>query len=327
MGQESTTWAYIFKDQINPGLLKTQGNMNKVDNSFKRVEKTTNTGFKKISAGSNKMFTGIKGNLGQITNQIPGLGAIGPAIASPVGIAVGAVVALGFAFNTAIDKASSFNNVFLETANLNLDKTADQVDRLRNSVLGLSFEEGFDPEKTSTAFFDVQSATGLFGKEVEDTVSTVGTFARIMKSDFNVQIAGAAKAMGIFNLESQDLDKFLESSFKTVQVGVTTFDELAKVQTEFGGAAASAGQDVDAANKLFAAFTKTSKTVDIAANLTKTAFQDLGKAATVDAFKSIGVNLFDATGQMKNIDGIVRELVMFSQDQSPLQMTNQVLNS
>ena len=225
-------------------------------------------------------------------------------------VAAGAAIAIvvgGFSMVT--KKAAAFENQFLELRQLNLDKTNDELIKLNKNVLKTSFSTGMMAKDTAKAYFDIQSATGKYGAEVDGIVEKTAIFARSTKTNFDSAIQSVGKAINAFGMDAKDMDKFFASSFKTVQVGITTFDQLAATQTDYAGAAAAANQTVDDANKLFAAFTQTSKSVREAGTLTKQTFNDLTRKSTIDGFKKIGVNLFDNAGAMKSLDTVTRELV------------------
>src|SRR5690606_3882880 len=111
-----------------------------------------------------------------------------------------------------------------------------------------------------------------------------------------------------FGLGANDIKGYLESNAKTVQVGITTFEELARVQTEYAGAAAGAGQTVNTANKIFAAFTSIAKDSNTAANMTKTAFMGLTQKGTIEGLESIGVSIYDSNGQMRDLSKVLGEV-------------------
>ena len=65
----------------------------------------------------------------------------------------------------------------------------------------------------------------------------------------------------------------------------------------------------------------------MAATLTKTAFQGLTAKATVEGLQDIGVSLFDASGKMKNLDTVIRELnpiISQMSDEEFLEMRNAI---
>lgn len=175
-------------------------------------------------------------------------------------------------------------------------------------VLDTAFDRGFDTDKTVMGYFDVQSTTGKFGGEVKRIVGKQGEFANLMQADFNEYIAGTAKGMANFGFGAEKLDEFNRSAYATVKVGVTTFDQLAKVQSVYAGAAAANNQTFDTANKLLALFTVKTKSVDEAATLTKSMFNDLTKDATIKAFKKIGISIYDTNGNIKQADSLMMEL-------------------
>lgn len=125
-------------------------------------------------------------------------------------------------------------------------------------------------------------------------VADVGVASRALNMDFGQAVNGVSKALVQFKLPLSDVNRLLESNAKTVQVGVVTFDELSKVQTEYAGAASSMNQELDTANKVFALLTTSTKNADIAATMAKASFQDIGKGDTVAGLKKIGVDVFDA---------------------------------
>lgn len=294
----STVWEWRLND-------KSGAAFDKLNKKFKKTERDVDD----IEGKSKKFTGGLKKGLNEAAAEIPGLNRGLNLIKNPLILGAGAALGFGAAMLKGAREARKFNHEFLELKNLNLNKSTAEIDRLKKSILDLSFEQGLNPEKTSKAFFDVQSATGKYGKEVELTVAKVGKFAQIMKADFNGSIEGASKAMGIYGFGAEKMDAFLASQFKTVQVGITTFDQLSKVQTEYAKSAAASNQGFDEANKLFAVFSANEKSVDIAATKTRGAFEDLTKARTIKGFKKLGVEIFDAGGNTKKLDDIVADLV------------------
>lgn len=247
-------------------------------------------------------------NFKNMAEEVPMLGGAIKALVNPITLVTAGVAALLKGFNATTKAAADFTSQFRGLNNLNLDKTAQEISKLRKDVLDTAFTKGFDTEKTIAGYFDVQSTTGKYGDEVRKIVSKQGEFAKLMQADFNNYIAGTAKAMANFGFDASQLDDFNRSAYATMKVGVTTFDELAKVQSVYSGAAASAKQTYDTANKLFALFTIKTKSVDVAATLTKSMFNDLTKAATIDAFEGVGMSMYETNGQLKQADKLLLEL-------------------
>ncbi|MFV0505876.1 MAG: phage tail tape measure protein [Bacteroidales bacterium] len=271
-------------------------------------------------------------NLATIRNEVPQVGAAFTALANPITAVVAGVGAMAVGLSKASAESKRFSYAWRELQMLNIDKSAPVMNGLERMIKRTSLDNGFDHAKAATAFFDVQSTTGKFGGEVDAIVSKQGEFAQLMQVDFNNYIAGTAKAMANFGFDASKLDEFNRSAFATVKTGVTTFDELANVQSVYAGAATSAKQDFNAANKLFSIFTTKVKSADEAATLTKSLFNDLSKKSTMDAFNKVGIEMFDVNDQFKQADVLLLELQkrfreVGSSDQKLIDLKNQFTGS
>ena len=227
---------------------------------------------------------------------------------NPATLAVAGVGAVAMGLMKATDRAAEFNHEFRDLANLNLDKTRAELDSLRKLTLDTAWKKGFNASETTSAYEEIQSTIGLYGSEATKIVEQQGEFAKVMKADMGDYVAGTAKAMANWRFGVDRLDDFNKSAYATMQVGVVSFEQLAKVQSVYAGAASSVKQDFDTANKLFSLFTIRTKSVDEAATLTKSLFNDLTKKTTIDAFKRIGVDFYDINGELKQADIIMMEL-------------------
>lgn len=293
-GQAKIELMLTLKNKIRAGL-----NQAKQD-AFKSV----NT----MQAKMNSLKFNIAKNSKDIANEVPIIGNAFRLASNPIALTAAGVLAIGKGIDYTTQKAADFNTQFRELSNLNLDKSRKEVASLKRMVLDSSFERGFDTKKAITSYFDVQSTTGKFGSEVKRIVEKQGEFANIMGADFNDYIAGTSKAMANFGFGVDKLDEFNRSAYATVKVGVTTFDQLAKVQSVYAGAAASSNQSFDTANKFLALFTVKTKSVDEAATLTKSMFNDLTKDTTIKAFKKVGISLYENNGKIKQADSLMMEL-------------------
>ena len=245
---------------------------------------------------------------GALRDEVPGVGRAFELIGNPVVAAGAGIAALGYGIIKATDEAARFSGQFRQLQMLNLDKPTKDMGNLKKMIQDTSYEKGFDPTETTKAFFDVQSVTVKFGGEVDAIVSKQGEFARLMQADFKQWIAGSAKAMVNYGFGADKLDEFNKAAFATVQTGVTTFDELAQVQSMFAGAAAASKQSFASADKMFSIFTVKVKDVNEAATLTKSLFTDLTKQTTIDSFEKIGISVFDSNNQFKQADVLLLEL-------------------
>ncbi len=299
-----------------------------LDSAKNQVYKATGGMQRRLDSFKTKVIT----NFAQIRNDIPGLGAAFDFLMNPITAVAGGIALIGMKARESIREAERFAYGFRELQMLNIDKSVKDMSRLKDMIRATSYEKGFDPTDTTKAFFDVQSTTGKLGGEVDRIVSKQGEFAKLMQADFNSWIGGTSKAMANYGFGVDKLDEFNRAAFATVKTGVTTFNELGKVQSVYAGAAASAKQNFASANKLFSIFTTKVKSADEAATLTKSLFNDLTKQTTIDAFKKVGINVYDANGRFRQADKLLLELqkkfrALGDSDQKIIELKNQFSGS
>lgn len=273
----------------------------------------------KVGKGVDK----IRSKFGRWADEIPGLGTAFDLIKNPIALATAGILAFGTIATKGVNAAEKFDSAFLPIRNLNLDKSKGELDGYRSKIRDTTFEIGTNLADSTNAMYDLQSATGLYGDDAIDVFKKVGKYSLATGANINDAMNSTTKAMKAFGLETSQIDQLLESNAKTVQVGITTFDELAKVQTEYAGAASSAGQGIDQANKVFAMFTSVAKNSDVGANMTKTFFQGLGQQA--EKFEGVlGVKVFDNKGMMRNADVLLKEISGKFQNMNDQQITEAI---
>ena len=281
---------------------------NRIKTGLTEARKNLNENVSAMKAQLNSFKSSWKENWKDMKQDLPMVGNAMRLLSNPLTAIAGGLALVGMKAREALQEAARFSSGWRELAMLNIDKPISDMRKLKSMILETSWDKGFDPTFATKAFFDIQSVTGKFGKEVNLIVSKQGEFANMMQADFNSWIAGTGKAMANYGFGAERLDEFNRAAFATVRTGVTTFDELSKVMSVYSGAASSAKQDFSAANKMFSIFTVKVKNVDEAATLTKSLFNDLTKETTITAFKKIGISMYDATGKFRQADDILLEL-------------------
>ncbi len=252
--------------------------------------------------------------------EIPLLDRAMKLLGNPYVLATAGLVGLFALLGKGTNEAAKFNHEFLQIKQLNLDKPQEQMEAYKKTIYDVAMSTGLAATDTAKAFYDIQSGTGLFGKDVAEITKEVGKFSIATGAELPDSVNQTIKAMKAFNLPASEVRNLLESNAKTVQVGITTFAELAKVQTEYAGAAAGAGQTIDTANKVFAAFTSIAKDSNTAATMTKAAFEGLTQKNTVKGLDSIGVSLYDSTGNMRDLSAVLGEVSAKFKTMSPKQI-------
>lgn len=282
-----------LKDKLKMGL----------DGAKKKVAEATGGMQKKLDAFSKnniEAFSAIK-------EEVPGVGRAITLLTNPYVLAAAAVVGLGLAVASATSKAMEFEHVFMNIRQLNLDKSRSELDQYRRDIADSALVTGVNLNEMTSGYYDLQSGLGVYGKDARLIAEQVGKYSISTQANFNDSINQTVKAMKAFGLGAGDVKGLLESNAKTVQVGIVTYAELARVQTEYAGAAAAAGQGIDTANKLFAAFTGASKNAEIGANLTKSAFEGLVQPQVIKGLSQYVKMYDDATGKMRPLENILQD--------------------
>ncbi|WP_027394187.1 phage tail tape measure protein [Aquimarina latercula] len=291
---------------FNKRLMKTQ----------QRIKKGT----EKMRGHLNKLRLNTVKTFAAMRNEIPLFGRAMDLLGNPYALIIAGAIALTGVMAKGFVEARKFNHEFLQIKQLNLDKSSKQLGNYKEQIRDAAFEVGTNLQDSTRAFYDLQSATGVYGQDAVSIFKKVGRFSIATGAGLGDSMNATTKAMKAFGLGVGDIDHMLESNAKTVQVGITTFDELARVQTEYAGAAAGAGQSVDTANKIFAAFTSIAKDSATAATMTKSAFQGLTQAGTVKGLKKIGISLYDGNGQMRDLGTVLGEVTAKFKKMTPKQI-------
>ncbi|MCT4698467.1 phage tail tape measure protein [Tenacibaculum haliotis] len=297
------------------------------DKLFGGKLKKLQTKFDKFTTKTGQKFDKLKLKYKGFIDEIPILGRAMDLLKNPVALATVGLVGLGLAVGViagkGVEAAEKFDTAFLPIKQLNLEKSKGELDSYRSKIRDAAFDIGTNLGESTTAMYDLQSATGLYGDDAIEIFKKVGRYSQATGADLGDSMNSTTKAMKAFGIGVDGIDKLLESNAKTVQTGITTFDELAKVQTEYAGATSAAGQSVDVGNKVFAMFTSISKNADIAANQTKTFFDGLG--ARGEKLKSeLDIDVFGVDGKMKDADKILLQISQKFKNMTDKEITNTI---
>lgn len=290
---------------------------NKMGNPLKKVRQKLGSSVKDMKENLKGLKVTHLNAFRAMRDEIPIFDRAMRLLGNPYVLITAGVISLTALLGGATNAAAQFNKEFLQVKNLNLDKNEQEMADYKKMIRSTAYDIGTNLGETTKAFYDIQSATGLYGNDVKEVFKQVGKFSIATGAQLNDSVNATTKAMKAFGLQASDIQTLLESNAKTVQVGIVTFEELAKVQTEYAGAAAAVGANVDTANKIFSAFTSIAKDANTAATMTKTAFEGLTQTNTIKGLKSIGVEMYDANGQMRDLSVVLSEVAAKFQDMSP----------
>lgn len=276
---------------------------NKLSQVKKRFDKATGHMHKRVRWLGTNTVKSFKA----MTAEVPLFGRAMEFLGNPYTLLAAGLFSVVSLFGTAITEAKSFNSEFLHIKQLNLDKNTAELSTYKGLIRDSAFETGKSLTETTKSYYDLQSALGAYGTDARTIFTEVANYSTATGANLGDSINSTSKAMKAFNLEAKDTRGLLLSNAKAVQIGITTFDELAKVQTDFAGSAGNIGQTVDTANKLFGVFTAIGKSSAEAGTLTKTFFQGLAQRAG-QIEKHLGVKVFDEKGSFKQADSIIKAI-------------------
>ncbi len=297
---------------------------NRMKTGLSRAKQSVNSTVSEMKGRFNDFKLNAVRDIKSVASEVPIIGRAFQLIRNPIVMATAALVGIGAMIGSTTAKAAEFEHAFLPIKQLNLDKSAQQLESYQNKIKKAAFEVGTNLQDSTHAMYDLQSATGLYGDKAIDIFKKVGNYSIATGANLGDVMNSTTKAMKAFGLEVKDIDALLESNAKTVQVGITTFDELARVQTEYAGAASSAGQGVNEANKVFAMFTSIAKNSDVGATMTKTFFQGLTQQAG-KIQKELGIKVFD-NGEMRKADDILKDIAGKFKTMNNEQISNVINN-
>ena len=289
---------------------------NKLIQARQKLRKTT----QRMKGDLHSLKAKAKEVFGSIKNELPALGRAFDLLGNPFILIIAGITSLGVVMATATQQAKAFNKEFRQIQNLNFDKSGASLQAYKSKIRDAAFEMGTDLKDSTIAFYDLQSATGLYGEKAEMVFKKVAKYTIATGANLNESVNATTKAMQAFGLGVNDIDQYLTSNAKTVAAGITTYAALAKIQTEFAGSAAAAGQSVDTANKLFAVFTKMTGSASMAATETKTAFEGITQASTIKGLKALGISLYTAQGEMRGLENILADVQTRFEDLTPQQI-------
>lgn len=277
----------------------------------------------KIIRNLRQQTSSMSADFREAAREVPGLSRALSMVRNPLIIAGASVAAVGAGLAAATRQAISFNREFRNIANLNLSRTNSDLRTLKALISEVAYSSGADLNATSTAFYDVQSITGLYGAQAAPMVRRGIEFARILGADPNEWVAGLAKAQANYGFKAAEVDKYQAAAYASLVAGAMTFDQLAKSSPVFAGSAAASGQSYTDALKMFTLFTMRTKSTDEAATMTNSLFRDLTREGTVKGFLNAGINPYDEGGNFRSVIELMTELA----DKFASQQTQQQVNA
>ncbi len=306
--------------KLTSATKKMRGSVDKFKSKITELQHRFKLASKSIGGSINNLKIKHIQAFNAMKAELPGLGRALDLLTNKYVLMAAGIAGIGMLAYSATKKAASFNHEFLQITQMNLDKPRSEMEAYKNTIRDTAFKVGTDLNDTTRAFYDLQSGLGVFGNDAKTIFTEVAKFSQATGADLGSTINSTIKSMKAFNLTAADTKTLLESNAKAVYSGLVTFDELAKVQTIYAGSAGNIGQTINAANKLYAAFTSLGENANTSATLTKSFFEGLSREANkIKTFAKVDV--FE-NGKMRQADDIIKDLIKNFKNLSPEQVNN-----
>ena len=120
--------------------------------------------------------------------------------------AIGGIAAITATIDKSAEAAQKFDSAFLPIRQLNLDKSKSEMDSYRNMVRDSAYEVGTSLEASTNAYYDLQSATGMYGKDAEKVFKMVANYSVATGANLGDAMNSTTKAMKAYGLGVKDID-------------------------------------------------------------------------------------------------------------------------
>ncbi|MBN1250688.1 MAG: phage tail tape measure protein [Bacteroidales bacterium] len=250
---------------------------------------------------------GLKQIGAEVSSQMPMLGGMGAAMASPVGIGVAAAALVGKTLYSATDKAMNFEKGMAKV-NGTLQLSPDKLKQVRNQLIQLGSNSSTKLNEIPDAFYKIASATG----------GDLPTSMKIMKSSLKGAEAGFADinqvadaTVNIVNSVGKantDANEVMDVLFATLNKGKTEFSDIANYLPKLIPISKNLGTSFKETAGAFAFLTANGLKAEASTTALQNVFKSFSNEKTRDNFKALGVTIFDANDKMRNITDISKEL-------------------
>ena len=234
-------------------------------------------------------------NTGQ---QIRNFGATWTAVAAPLGVALGA----------GINAAADFDEALIEIQ-ARTGLTADAMDEVRTTALQLGADTVFSTQQAANAFLQLLTA-GLTTEQALATLPNVLDGAAAGGLDLGTSADIVTNVMSAFNLTAEESGLIIEAMSRAAASSPSSMLEIGEAMQRAGGMARTLGLDVDRTAAIFSIFAQNGLRGSEAGTQLNSMLRNMSRQTpdTQQAWQDLGVSLFDANGQMRDLDTVFQEI-------------------
>lgn len=318
-----TEWKLRFSENVSSKLK----NINKLSNEAKmrmsNLQDRMNAAGSKLSKDTSALLSNLKDRTGSMVESITGMGGgLTSALTNPYVLAGAA--ALAFA-GKSTQMAMNF-----ETGMAKINATAqlpkEKLDDLRNKILEIGGNSAQNLQSLPDAFEKILSQTNDVNKSLDILkVATLGADAGF--ADLDTVAAGIAQSMNLVQKEGLSASQVLDTFMAAKRVGAGEFSDFAQYMPQLIAAGNNLGVSFNQTAGTFAYMTSMGQSAADSAMMMQNLYGILGRGEVQKNMKAIaGIDLFDAKGQMRNLDVIFSELAGKMAGMSDKQKSNLLEN-
>lgn len=238
-----------------------------------------------------------------IQSQVPGVsGALG-LIANPYVAATAAAVALGTVGYKAVDMANDWREG-LAKVNVTAELSKTELDGLSKKLLAIGMDNVAPINQIPESFNKIISA----GLDVNTSLQVLSPTLKAAKAGFTDVGETAKAAVAVMNASGEDINKTYDVLFATLNKGNAEFADIAQYLPKLVPMARDAGFALGETAGAWAYLTAQGQTSERATTLAQNAMKALTDPQKIDAFKQMGIAIYDSAGKVKPLVDIVDQL-------------------
>ena len=264
----------------------------------------------------NGVKTAAKEAFAKLREDIPILDQTVKFLTNPIGAAVTTITTVGKALKATVTSAMDWQKGMAEI-NVTAGLTQTELAKLSDQMLDIGAQNVAPLEEVPTAFNKIISA----GLDAKTALASLDPTLKAAKAGF-VDIETVAKAgvnvmnsAGVKDIVDENgkvlksaIEQVYDTLFATMQKGAASMSEIAQYLPTIVPTAKNAGVSLEQASGAFAFMTAQGVNAASAATLLNGAFNSLSNPKLLGNFKAIGVEIYDAKGNMRSMPDIVNDL-------------------
>ena len=297
-----TIWDFVIgKDTISATVDKIIAKTAKVTQAANKAEGAFNGFIGRTGAAMGNWYRKNLDHVNELIDTVPGLGNAIQLAANP--IAAGAAVAGGLV--AAAKQAADFEkNMAKVNVTAQLSKT--ELANLSTQILDTGKAVGLsDISQAPNAFNRIISS----GLSVEQSMRLLKPTLQAAKAGFtDIETVAAAAASTMNAAGITDATNLYDILFATLNKGNAEFADIAQYLPKIIPDARGVGISLEETAGAFAFLTAQGYQAETAATRLQNVFKAFGDSDRINAFKKIGIDVFDAKGQMRGILPIIQDL-------------------